>query len=101
GGSPYNSIEERIRPALEIGPELASLNMGSMNFALFRMAEKIKSFKHDWERDHLEKSRANIFRNTFEDIEHILRACGAKGTCFEFECYDTAHLYNLAHFVDA
>lgn len=101
GGSPYNTIAERIRPALEIGPELASLNMGSMNFGLFRMGQKIVDFKHEWEREHLEKSRANIFRNTFEDIEHILTACGAAGTRFEFECYDTAHLYNLAYFVDA
>jgi uncharacterized protein (DUF849 family) len=101
GGSPYNTIEERIRPALEIRPELASLNMGSMNFALFRMAEKIERFKYDWERDYLERSRANIFRNTFEDIEHILVTLGGTGTRFEFECYDTAHLYNLAYFVDA
>jgi uncharacterized protein (DUF849 family) len=100
GGSPYNSIEERIRPALEIRPELASLNMGSMNFALFRIAEKVEHFIHDWERDYLLKSRANIFRNTFEDIGQILSAVGANGTRFEFECYDTAHLYNLAYFVD-
>ena len=100
GGSPYNTIAERIRPALEIKPELASLNMGSMNFGLFRIAGKIEVFKHDWERDYLLKSRANIFRNTFEDIEHILTVCGANGTRFEFECYDTAHLYNLANFVE-
>jgi uncharacterized protein (DUF849 family) len=100
GGSPYNTIAERIRPALELKPELASLNMGSMNFGLFRIAGKIEVFKHDWERDYLTKSRATLFRNTFEDIEHILTACGAAGTRFEFECYDTAHLYNLAYFVD-
>lgn len=100
GGSPYNTIAERIRPALELKPELASLNMGSMNFGLFRIVDKIETFKHDWERDYLSNSRANIFRNTFEDIEHILKACGAGGTRFEFECYDTGHLYNLAHFVD-
>ncbi|MBX3578711.1 MAG: 3-keto-5-aminohexanoate cleavage protein [Rhizobiaceae bacterium] len=100
GGSPYNSIAERIRPALELKPELASLNMGSMNFGLFRIAEKIATFKHDWERDHLLKTRANIFRNTFEDIEEILTVCGAAGTRFEFECYDTSHLYTLAHFVE-
>ena len=100
GGSVYNTIAERIRPALELKPELASLNMGSMNFGLFRIVGKIDTFKHDWEREYLTKSRAIIFRNTFEDIEHILRTCGALGTRFEFECYDTAHLYNLSHFVD-
>ena len=100
GGSLYNTIEERVRPALEIKPELASLNMGSMNFGLFRIADKIEVFKHDWERDYLLRSRGNIFRNTFDDIAHILTACGAAGTRFEFECYDAAHLYNLAHFVD-
>jgi len=100
GGSVYNTIAERIRPALELKPELASLNMGSMNFGLFRIVGKIDTFKHDWEREYLTKSRAIIFRNTFEDIEHILKTCGASGTRFEFECYDTAHLYNLAHFVD-
>lgn len=100
GGSIYNTIEERVRPAVELKPELASLNMGSMNFGLFRIVGKIETFKHDWEREYLARSRAIIFRNTLEDIEHILNAVGASGTRFEFECYDTAHLYNLAHFVD-
>jgi len=100
GGSQYNTIAERIAPAMAIRPELASLNMGSMNFALFRIVDKIEVFKHDWERDYLEKSRANIFRNTFEDIAEVLATVGAGGTRFEFECYDIGHLYNLAYFVD-
>jgi uncharacterized protein (DUF849 family) len=100
GGSQFNTIAERIRPALEIRPELASLNMGSMNFGLFRIIEKIEAFKYEWELDYLEKSRSNIFRNTFQDIEDILTTCGGAGTRFEFECYDTSHLYNLAYFVE-
>ena len=100
GGTPYLTIDERIRPALELKPELASLNMGSMNFGLFRIVGKIDKFKHDWERDYLANSRGIIFRNTFEDIERILTTCGKAGTRFEFECYDVGHLYNLAYFVD-
>ena len=99
GGSPHMTIEERIRPALELAPELASLNMGTMNFGLYPMLERFAEFRYDWERTHL-GNKALIFRNSFEDIERILKSCGDQGTRFEFECYDTAHLYNLAHFVD-
>jgi uncharacterized protein (DUF849 family) len=45
-------------------------------------------------------TRDFIFRNTFKDIEWIVREIGATGTRFEFECYDVGHLYNLAHFLD-
>ena len=74
--------------------------MGSMNFGLFPMLGRFKSFKHDWEGPALEASRDIVFRNTFKDIEFVLRTLGDSGTRFEFECYDTAHLYNLAHFLD-
>lgn len=100
GGSPHMSVQERLRPALHFQPELASLNMGSMNFGLYPMLARYPQFEHDWEREHLEKSRDLVFRNTFADIETVLTSCGANGTRFEFECYDTSHLYNLAHFVD-
>jgi uncharacterized protein (DUF849 family) len=100
GGSPHMTVEERLQPALQLEPELASLNMGSMNFGLFPMLERFKTFRHDWEREHLEKSRDLVFRNTFADIERILLACTGNGTRFEFECYDISHLYNLAHFLD-
>ena len=100
GGGPAMTVAERMRPAVELQPEVASLNMGSMNFGLFPMLDRFQSFRHDWERQHLENSRDLVFKNTFADVEHILTACGANGTRFEFECYDTAHLYNLAHFVD-
>jgi uncharacterized protein (DUF849 family) len=100
GGSPHMSVDERLQPALRLAPELASLNMGSMNFGLFPMLKRFKEFRHAWEREHLENSRDLVFRNTFADIERILRACAANGTRFEFECYDISHLYNLAHFLD-
>ncbi|SNZ19313.1 3-keto-5-aminohexanoate cleavage protein [Cohaesibacter gelatinilyticus] len=100
GGSPYMSVEERVRPAATYQPELASLNMGSMNFGLYPLLSKYKSFKHDWEREHLEGSRDLVFRNSFKDIEYVLETCYGNGTRFEFECYDTSHLYNLAHFAD-
>ncbi|ABE36840.1 hypothetical protein DR64_7486 [Paraburkholderia xenovorans LB400] len=100
GGSPHMTVEERLRPATHYMPELASLNMGSMNFGLYPMLERFKEFAHGWEREHLERSRDLVFKNTFADIEFILKTCGGNGTRFEFECYDTSHLYNLAHFVD-
>jgi uncharacterized protein (DUF849 family) len=100
GGSPHMTVQERLRPAHHFQPELASLNMGSMNFGLYPMLERFKEFKHQWEVDHLTKSRDLVFKNTFADIEYILTSCGANGTRFEFECYDISHLYNLAHFVD-
>jgi uncharacterized protein (DUF849 family) len=100
GGSPHMTVDERMRPAFELKPELASLNMGSMNFGLFPMLGRFTDFRHAWERGHLENSRDLVFRNTYADIERIVSACGANGTRFEFECYDTSHLYNLAHFLD-
>ena len=100
GGSPHMTVEERLQPALQLQPELASLNMGSMNFGLYPMLERFKEFKHSWERDHLENSRDFVFKNTFADIEYILTSCSANGTRFEYECYDISHLYNLAHFLD-
>lgn len=100
GGSPYMSVQERVAPAAKFQPELASLNMGSMNFGLYPMLNRFKEFKHDWEREHLEGSRDLVFRNSFQDIEYVLETCYGNGTRFEFECYDISHLYNLAHFAD-
>jgi uncharacterized protein (DUF849 family) len=99
GGAPTMTVEERVRPAAVHSPELASLNMGSINFGLFGMLERFKELRHQWERDYL-SDRGIIFRNSFADIEHILTTCSENGTRFEFECYDTAHLYNLKHFFD-
>jgi len=101
GGSPHMTVDERMRPAAVFAPEVASLNMGSMNMGLFPMLRRYDNFKHDWEVEHLEKSRDMVFKNTYQDIERILTICGANGTRFEFECYDTSHLYNLAYFRDA
>jgi len=100
GGSPHMTVEERMRPATVFKPELASMNMGSMNFGLFPMLDRYKEFKHVWERENLENSRNLVFKNTFTDIENILRIGDANGTRFEFECYDISHLNNLAHFLE-
>jgi uncharacterized protein (DUF849 family) len=100
GGAPTMRVEERAMPAATLKPEVASLNMGSMNFALFPMLGRYKEFKHDWEQPYLEATRDLIFRNTFKDIEYVLSTCQDNATRFEFECYDIGHLYNLAHFLE-
>ncbi|UWQ19905.1 3-keto-5-aminohexanoate cleavage protein [Jannaschia sp. M317] len=100
GGSPTMLVEERMKPAVHYAPEVASLNMGTMNFGLYPMVDRFPEFQHPWERPYLEGSRDRIFRNTFADIEAILTACAESGTRFEIECYDIGHLYTLAHFVD-
>ena len=100
GGAPSMSVEERMQPALQLRPEVASLNMGSMNFGLFPVLARYQQFRHAWEQPYLENTKNLVFKNTFADIEFILTAGTANGTRFEFECYDTAHLYNLAHFLD-
>ena len=102
GGGLGMSIDERLAAALHASPEMASLNMGSLNFGIFPMAQKYSEWKFDWEADFLEMTRDFIFPNTFKTIEHALRELGqGHGTRFEFECYDLGHLYNLAYFVDA
>jgi len=100
GGAPTMTVQERMQPALQLKPEVASLNMGSMNFGLFPVLNRYKDFKHGWERSYLEGTRDLVFKNTFADIEFVMTAGTANGTRFEFERYDTAHLYNLAHFLD-
>jgi uncharacterized protein (DUF849 family) len=99
GGAPYMRVEERVLPAKTYQPEVASLNMGSMNFGLFGMLNRFKDFKHDWEPAML-GNKDIVFRNSYQDIEYVLRTMAESGTRFEFECYDTSHLYNLAHFLN-
>ena len=95
------SMEERLRAATDASPEMASLNMGSMNFGLFPLLEKYKDWQHDWEPEFLGMTRDFIFPNTFATIEYALKTLGeAHGTKFEFECYDLSHLYNVKFFVD-
>jgi len=102
GGGLGMTIDERLAAAMRAKPEMASLNMGSMNFGIFPLLDKYADWKHDWEPKFLEMTRDFIFPNTFRSIEYILRELGeGHGTRFEFECYDLGHLYNLAHFVDA
>jgi uncharacterized protein (DUF849 family) len=98
GGAPSMSVEERVAPAAHFQPEVASLNMGSMNFGLFPMLKRFREFKHDWEPQMLEASRDLVFRNTYKDIQFCLDALDAGKTRYEFECYDTAHLHNLHYF---
>ena len=101
GGGAGMTVAERLAGALRAKPEMATCNMGSMNFGLYPMLGKYKEFKHDWEPKHLENSRDFIFRNTFKDIEHVMKDLGEGcGTRFEFECYDVGHLYTLAHFLE-
>ena len=101
GGSALMSLEERLAAPLQTEPEMCSLNMGTMNFALYPAAERISEWKHDWEKPFLENSDELIFRNTPRDIAHVLTEMGEKrGARFEFECYDVGHLYMLRHFAD-
>lgn len=100
GGAPTMSLEDRLRPAHEFKPEVASLNMGTMNMGLYPMLQRFKEFKHSWEEPYLAGSHDRIFKNTFTDIAHILQSCSDNGTRFEIECYDIGHLYTAAHFID-
>ena len=99
GGSPYMSVEERVRPAAVWKPEVASLNMGSMNFGLFPLLNRFREFKHQWEPAMLEGSHDLVFRNSFKDIRYALETLNETGARYEFECYDTSHLHNLAYFL--
>ena len=94
------TVQERMQPAKVLKPEVASMNMGTMNFGLFPMLKRYKEFKFDWEKPYLEGSKDLIFRNTYGDLETVLTELSVNETRYEFECYDTAHLYNLAHFVE-
>jgi uncharacterized protein (DUF849 family) len=102
GGSTKMTLEERLAPPLRARPEMASLNMGSMNFSIHTAARKFDTWTYDWEKPYVDGTEDTIFRNTFKDIARILKELGEGcGTRFEFECYDVGHLYNLAYFVDA
>ncbi len=102
GGGLTMTVEERLAAPLQASPEMCSLNMGSMNFALHPLVGRYKNWKHDWEPEYLQGTKGGIFRNTFDDIEKIYKLLGeGHGTKFEHECYDVGHLYNLAHCLDA
>ena len=100
GGAPTMMVEERVRPAAHYKPEIASLNMGTMNFGLYPMLARYKDFKFDWEEPYLEGTRKGMFKNTLADIEYILKTCAENNTRFEIECYDIGHLYTLTHFAE-
>ncbi len=99
GGAPTMTVQERLSPALELKPEVASLNLGSMNFGLYEMLDRFKEFRHDWERPYLAGSEDRVFRNTFKDIAFVLESCSRNRTRFELECYDIGHLYAAEHFL--
>jgi uncharacterized protein (DUF849 family) len=100
GGAATMLVEERLQPALRLKPEVASLNMGSMNFGLYEMIPRYKEWKHDWELPYLAGSDERIFKNTFRDIAYILESCSGNDTRFEVECYDIGHLYTALHFLE-
>lgn len=101
GGGLGMPIEERMAPAREVRAEVASLNMGSMNFGVWELATKYPEWKHDWEAPYLASTYDSIYPNTFAMIDRIITELGDKnGTKFEFECYDIGHLYNLAYFAE-
>ena len=100
GGSSNMTIEERLAYPLQAKPEMCSLNMGSMNFSIHPVAERITQWRYDWEKSKIEGMKNGVFKNTFADIEYILGHVGEGGTRFELECYDIGHLYNLAYVVD-
>src|SRR6266478_2858666 len=100
GGAPTMTVEGRLQPALQLKPEVASLNMGSMNFGLYEMLGRYKDWKHGWEQPYLAGSDDRIFKNSFKDIATILERCRGNDTRFEIECYDIGHLYTASHFLD-
>ena len=98
GGAATMTIEERLQPALQLKPEVASLNMGSMNFGLYPMLGRYKEFKHDVGARVPRGVRDAMFKNTFKDIANILKSCANNDTRFEIECYDIGHLYTARAF---
>jgi uncharacterized protein (DUF849 family) len=101
GGGMQMTLEQRLAPALRVKPELASFNMGSMNFSIHRLTRRYSEWKYAWEEPYLAATEGNIFRNTFADMKRVLNELGEGcGTRFEYECYDLGHLYNLAYLLD-
>jgi uncharacterized protein (DUF849 family) len=101
GGSLYMDLDQRLAPALRVKPELASFNMGSINFSIHRLARRYSGWKYDWEEPYLAETENTIFRNTFVDMKRVVKELGEGcGTRFEYECYDLGHLYNLAYLLD-
>ena len=100
GGSLTLAIKDRVKPATTFSPEMCSLNMGSMNFAFHPLSKRYDQWKFDWEKDYVEGSEGNIFRNTFRDIREAAETLAPHDIKFEHECYDVGHLYNLKFCMD-
>jgi len=100
GGSSQMTVEQRLSAPAELAPEMCSLNMGSINFGLFPMKDRISDWKHDWEEPFRENTRDTVFKNTFHDIESVFAMLGdAGGARFEFECYDVGHIQTVAFYL--
>jgi uncharacterized protein (DUF849 family) len=101
GGGLNMNLDQRLATALRVKPELASFNMGSINFSIHRLTRRYSGWKYDWEEPYLARTESNIFRNTFVDMKRVVKDLGEGcGTRFEYECYDLGHLYNLAYLLD-
>lgn len=100
GGSLDMTVDQRVAVVPKFRPELASINAGSINWGLFPLAERIKDFKHDWERPYYENTKDAIFKNTFADMERILQIMDENEVTPEIECYDVGHIYNVKYFLD-
>jgi len=101
GGGLTMTVDDRLKAPVVLRPEMCSLNMGSMNFALYPLADRYQSWKHEWEEPYLRSTEDSVFKNTFRDIARIISVLGKEHGCrFEHECYDVGHLYNLAHILD-
>jgi uncharacterized protein (DUF849 family) len=101
GGGLNMNLDQRLATALRVKPELASFNMGSINFSIHRLTRRYSEWKYDWEEPYLARTESNIFRNTFVDMKRVVKDLGEGcGTRFEYECYDLGHLYNLAYLLD-
>ena len=101
GGGLNMNLDQRLATALRVKPELASFNMGSINFSIHRLTRRYSGWKYEWEEPYLARTESNIFRNTFVDMKRVVKDLGEGcGTRFEYECYDLGHLYNLAYLLD-
>lgn len=100
GGGIGMSVAERASVVPALKPELASLNMGSINFALFPMAQRREKFKYDWEKPYLEQTEDFIFPNTFRTMREFCGIFREHGTRPELEIYDVGMVNNLAHLLE-
>ena len=104
GVTPEQAIENRLAAPLAFAPEITSFNMGPMSFATFTLSERAKAAGTpllEWEEAYLQLSRHLTMANPYSLMERIARELGEdRGVRFEFECFDTGHLYALKVIAD-